>query len=78
MKLKFLLINLFFAFTFILNAEERNTDVSFYTGTFDVIDKENYHKTSMFGVEHRDTNLFKNTFLGNGSKPLHFIHSIHF
>ena len=67
MKLKFLLINLFFAFTFILNAEERNTDVSFYTGTFDVIDKENDHKTSMFCVEHRDTNLFKNTFLGKFS-----------
>jgi len=33
-------------------ADERNNEVSFYTGTFDLIDKEGDDKTSLFGVEH--------------------------
>ena len=45
-------------------ALSENLDISVYTGTFDVIDKEGDDQTSMIGVEHRDTDLFRNTFLG--------------
>ena len=45
-------------------AEENNNELSFYTGTFDVIDKEGDDQTSMIGIEHRNTELFRNTFLG--------------
>jgi len=48
-------------------ADERNNEVSFYTGTFDVIDKEGDDQTSLFGVEHKNPNLFRNTFLGKFS-----------
>ena len=41
-----------------------NLDISVYTGTFDVIDKEGDDQTSMIGIEHRNTDLFRNTFLG--------------
>ena len=45
-------------------ALSENLDISIYTGTFDVIDKEGDDQTSMIGVEHRNTDLFRNTFLG--------------
>ena len=41
-----------------------NLDISVYTGTFDVIDKEGDDQTTLVGVEHRNTDLFRNTFLG--------------
>ena len=37
--------------------------ISVYTGTFDTIDKEGDDKTQMFGVEHRNSDLFRNTIL---------------
>ena len=45
-------------------ALSENLDISVYTGTFDVIDKEGDDQTSMIGIEHRNTDLFRNTFLG--------------
>ena len=68
MKFKFLI--LLSLFTFFLNpilADEGSDDISFYTGTFDVIDKEGDDQTSLFGIEHKNTNLYKNTFLGKFS-----------
>ena len=54
MKLKLLI---FLAlFSYMLNsvlADEGNKDISFYTGTFDVIDKEGDDNTSLFGIEHK-------------------------
>ena len=41
--------------------------ISVYTGTFDTIDKEGDDKTQMFGVEHRNSDLFRNTILGKFS-----------
>ena len=41
-----------------------NLDNSVYTGTFDVIDKEGDDQTTLIGVDHRNTDLFRNTFLG--------------
>ena len=39
-------------------------EYSFYTGTFDIIDKEGDDKTNLFGLEHNNANLFRNTALG--------------
>ena len=68
MKIKFLIFLAFIAF--MLNpvlADEGNNEISFYTGTFDVIDKEGDDKTSLFGVEHKNPDLFRNTFSGKFS-----------
>ena len=68
MKLKHLIFLVLFSF--ILNsalAEEGNKEILVYTGTFDVIDKEGDDQTSLFGIEHKNPNLFRNTFLGKFS-----------
>ena len=64
MKLKILayILLLFVLKQTILLSE--NLDISVYTGTFDVIDKEGDDQTTLIGVEHRNTDLFRNTFLG--------------
>ena len=54
----------FLAFTQ-ANAEQGDADISFYTGTFDVIDKEGDDQTTLFGIEHKNPNLFWDTFFGN-------------
>ena len=51
----------------ILLATEDEHGISVYTGTFDTIDKEGDDKTTMFGVEHRNSDLFRNTILGKFS-----------
>ncbi len=48
-------------------ADEKNHGISVYTGTFDTIDKEGDDQTSLFGIEHKNSNLFRNTFLGKFS-----------
>ena len=45
-------------------ADDSNKELSFYTGTFDVIDKEGDDKTTLFGIEHKNPDLFRDTFLG--------------
>ena len=68
MKLKLLIF--LSLFSFMLNsvlADEGNNEISFYTGTFDVIDKEGDDKTSLYGIEHKNPDLFRNTFLGKFS-----------
>ena len=47
-----------------VQAEQGDTDISFYTGTFDVIDEEGDDQTTLFGIEHKNPDLFRNTFLG--------------
>ena len=47
-----------------VHADEGSNDVSIYTGTFDLIDKEGDDKTTLFGIEHKNPNLFRDTFLG--------------
>ena len=65
MKFKFI-IALLATFLFLnsVKADEGNSDISFYTGTFDLIDKEGDDKTTLFGLEHKNPNLFRDTFLG--------------
>ena len=46
------------------NSNPIGHDISFYTGTFDVIDKEGDDKTNLFGIEHKNPDLFRDTFLG--------------
>ena len=68
MKLKLLIfLALFSCMLNSVLADERDNEISFYTGTFDVIDKEGDDKTSLFGIEHKNPNLFRNTFLGKFS-----------
>ena len=45
----------------------RPQNISFYTGTFDVIDKEGDDKTSLMGIEHKNKDLFRNTWIGRFS-----------
>ena len=65
MKFKILIsfITAFLAFSQV-NADQGDSNISFYAGTFDVIDKEGDDKTTLFGIEHKNPNLFRDTFLG--------------
>jgi hypothetical protein len=65
MKFKLLISLVIAFFTFAsVNADQGDSDISFYTGTFDVIDKEGDDMTNLFGLEHKNPNLFRDTFLG--------------
>ena len=64
MKIKIFIYVLVFFITKPYFAYSENLDISVYTGTFDVIDKEGDDQTSLIGVEHRNTDLFRDTFLG--------------
>ena len=50
-------------------ADDNNKELSFYTGTFDVIDKEGDDKTTLLGIEHKNPDLFRDTILGK-FKPI--------
>ena len=62
-NLKICLLFAFLVFTPV-NADQGDVDISFYTGTFDIIDKEGDDQTTLFGIEHKNPNLFRDTFLG--------------
>ena len=64
MKLKFVLTIFLILLFKQVSALSENLDISVYTGTFDVIDKEGDDQTTLIGIEHRNTDLFRNTFLG--------------
>jgi len=73
MKLKkFNLLLLFFLFLTPVKSQEleklkNKHQYSFYTGTFDLIDKEGDDKTGLFGIEHQNEDLFRETILGKFS-----------
>ena len=70
--MKFRLLAFLFSFLFLVlsvHADEGSTDLSFYAGTFDVIDEEGDDQTTLFGLEHKNPNLFRDTFLGK-FKPI--------
>ena len=46
-----------------VNSEEKNTEYSFYTGTFDFSDEGK--ATSLIGIQHQNEELNRDTFLGN-------------
>ena len=64
MKLKFVLTIFLILLFKQVSALSENLDISVYTGTFDVVDKEGDDQTTLIGIEHRNTDLFRNTFLG--------------
>ena len=61
-----------FLFIFILTlglsksfaGEKNGTDISFYTGIFDTTDQVGDDETNLFGLEHRNPDLFRNSFIG--------------
>jgi len=70
MKTIVLLITILFSYNTASLADEvseKNRDISFYTGTFDTIDKEGDDQTTLFGFEHKNADLFRNTFFGKFS-----------
>jgi len=70
MKLNFLIFLGLFTYMLIpALANDANKEISFYTGTFDVIDKEGDDQTTLFGMEHKNDSLFRDTFLGK-FKPI--------
>ena len=74
MKLKFLtflvLLSLMLSSA---SADETNDELSFYAGTFDLIDKEGDDQTTLFGIEHKNPELFRDTFLGKFSPVSGFL-----
>ena len=62
-KIIFTLIVILF-FSNYAYADQKNNELSFYTGQFDLIDKEGDDKTTLFGIEHRNPDLFRDTLLG--------------
>ena len=42
-------------------------EYNFFVGTFDTIDKEGDDKSKLYGLEHKNENLFRDTFLGKFS-----------
>ena len=70
MKIKLTQILIFtILLTPLLHAGESNNELSFYTGTFDVIDKEGDDQTTLIGIEHKNPDLFRDTILGK-FKPI--------
>ena len=66
MKFK-LLISLLSTFIIFVHAqaEQGDADISFYSGTFDVIDKEGDDQTTLFGIEHKNPTYLGILFLEN-------------
>mgnify|MGYP006105950461 FL=1 len=46
---------------------EENQNISVYTGTFDILDKEGDDQTTLIGAEHKNKDLFRDTWLGRFS-----------
>ena len=51
----------------IKNILKMEHEYNFFSGTFDLIDKEGDDKTNLFGMEHKNDNLFRDTILGKFS-----------
>ena len=47
--------------------KKENNNILLYTGTFDTIDEEGDEKTSLLGIEHKNENLFRDTWIGRFS-----------
>ena len=47
--------------------DEKNNNISIYTGSFDIKDELGDDKTSLLGVEHKNKDLFRDTLIGRFS-----------
>ena len=64
MRLKKLYLLLLLLF---ITPVKSDTEYSFYAGTFDLIDKEGDDKATLYGFEHNNPLLFRDTFVGRFS-----------
>ena len=64
MRLKKLYLLLLLLF---ITPVKSDTEYSFYAGTFDLIDKEGDDKATLYGFEHNNPLLFRDTFIGRFS-----------
>ena len=46
------------------NKRDNGNGLTFYTGQFDITDERGDDETSLFGLEHKNTDLFRDTLLG--------------
>ena len=46
---------------------ETEHEYNFYVGTFDIIDKEGDDQSGLFGIEHKNEDLYRDTILGKFS-----------
>ncbi len=67
MNLKYFIFIFFLFISFNSYAEQRSKDIMLYTGEFDIIDEEGDDNTTLFGIEHKNPNLHRDTFLGKFS-----------
>ena len=51
----------------LITPAKSDTEYSFYAGTFDLIDKEGDDKATLYGFEHSNPLLFRDTFIGRFS-----------
>ena len=67
MKFKHLIFKILLCLFFsnISFAEEKNSSLKFYTGMFDFSDEG--ARSQLFGLQHQNPNLYRNTFLGEVS-----------
>ncbi len=67
MKIKVLILNLLLTFFISISsfAEDKTSGFKFYTGTFDFSDEG--AKSQIFGIQHQNHNLYRNTFFGEVS-----------
>ena len=47
--------------------DKKTKNIEIYTGTFDTIDKEGDEQTTLMGMEHKNKDLFRDTWLGRFS-----------
>ena len=55
---------------FFLLLQKVKQSISFYAGTFDTIDKEGDDEATLYGFEHNNPVLFRDTFVGNFLRSL--------
>ena len=67
MKLTLIYLVLFGFMFGSVSGNETNKELSFYAGTFDLIDKEGDDQTTLVGIEHKNPDLFRDTILGKFS-----------
>tara|TARA_B110000444_G_scaffold129880_1_gene122186 strand:+ start:861 stop:1355 length:495 start_codon:yes stop_codon:yes gene_type:complete len=63
LKKLYVLISLLLFFTPV----KSETEYSFYAGTFDTVDKEGDDEATLYGFEHNNSLLFRDTFIGKFS-----------
>ena len=64
---KVIFATLFISSISVAESDNQSQNISFFTGTFDTIDKEGDDKTTLVGIEHKNDDLFRDTWVGKFS-----------